>query len=48
MSIDFEIRRGKIIREYRIFDEISVIAQIIKGDKGWEAPAGQGAASPLR
>lgn len=35
----FEIRNGKIIREYRIFDEISVIAQIIKGGKGWEAPA---------
>ena len=47
-SSHFEIRRGKIIREYRIFDEISVIAQIIKGGKGWEAPAGQGAASPER
>lgn len=38
-SSHFELRRGKIIREYRIFDEIAVIAQIIKGGNGWEAPA---------
>ncbi len=38
-SSHFELRNGKIIREYRIFDEISVIAQIIKGGNGWQAPA---------
>ena len=38
-SSHFELRHGKIIREYRIFDEISVIAQIIKGGNGWQAPA---------
>lgn len=27
----FEIRRGKIVREWRIYDEIAVIAQIIQG-----------------
>ena len=37
-SSHFEIRRGKIIREYRIFDEIAVIAQIIKGGNGWKSP----------
>lgn len=37
-SSHFELRRGKIIREYRIFDEIAVIAQIIKGGNGWKAP----------
>lgn len=34
----FELRDGKISREYRIFDEISVIAQIIKYGHGWTAP----------
>ena len=34
----FELRNRKISREYRIFDEISVIAQIIKHGNGWEAP----------
>jgi hypothetical protein len=29
-SSHFEIRNGKIIREVRIFDEIAVMAQIIK------------------
>ena len=38
-SSHFELRHGKIVREYRIFDEISVIAQIIKRGNGWEAPA---------
>ncbi len=38
-SSHFELRNGKIIREYRIFDEIAVIAQIIKGGNGWQAPA---------
>ena len=26
----FEFRRGKIIREWRMFDEIAIIAQILK------------------
>ena len=26
----FEIRRGKIVREWRIYDEIAIIAQILK------------------
>ncbi len=43
-SSHFEIRNGKIIREYRIFDEIAVIAQIIKAGNGWVVPADQGAA----
>ena len=30
-SSHFEIRRGKIVREWRIFDEIAVIAQILRG-----------------
>jgi hypothetical protein len=34
----FELRDGKISREYRIFDEISVIAQIIKHGNGWTSP----------
>ena len=29
-SSHFEFRRGKIIREWRMFDEIAVIAQILK------------------
>lgn len=33
----FEVRRGKIVREWRIFDEIAVIAQIIRA--GATAPA---------
>lgn len=37
-SSHFEIRNGKIIREYRIFDEIAIIAQIIKSANGWQAP----------
>ncbi|CAE6867400.1 hypothetical protein R75465_08055 [Paraburkholderia aspalathi] len=32
-SSHFEIRNGKIIREVRIFDEIAVMAQIIKADQ---------------
>ncbi|WP_306392464.1 ester cyclase [Telluria beijingensis] len=35
----FELRDDRIIREYRIFDEISVISQIIKHGNGWEMPA---------
>lgn len=31
-SSHFEFRRGKIIREWRIFDEIAVMAQIIRAD----------------
>lgn len=38
-SSHFELRNGKIIREYRIYDEIAVIGQIIKGGNGWQAPA---------
>ncbi|MEO5732199.1 MAG: ester cyclase, partial [Rubrivivax sp.] len=37
-SSHFELRFGKIIREFRIFDEIAVIAQIIKAGGGWQAP----------
>lgn len=37
-SSHFEFRRGKIVREYRIFDEIAVIAQILAGG-GREAKA---------
>jgi predicted ester cyclase len=29
----FEIRRGKIVREWRIYDEIAIIAQILKHTK---------------
>ncbi|CAE6867383.1 hypothetical protein R75465_08053 [Paraburkholderia aspalathi] len=34
----FELRDGKIIREYRIFDEVAVIAQIASFGNGWGAP----------
>jgi len=30
-SSHFEFRRGKIIREWRMFDEIALIAQILQG-----------------
>ncbi len=36
----FEIRRGRIIREWRIYDEIAIIAQILKG--GSPAAVGTG------
>lgn len=32
-SSHFEFRRGRIVREYRIFDEIAVIAQILAGGR---------------
>jgi predicted ester cyclase len=31
-SSHFEVRRGKIIREWRMYDEIAIIAQILKPD----------------
>ena len=37
-SSHFELRGGKIIREYRIFDEIAVIAQIAAHGGAWVAP----------
>ena len=30
-SSHFEFRRGKIIREWRMYDEIAIIAQILRG-----------------
>ncbi len=33
-SSHFEFRRGKFIREWRMYDEIAVIAQILKADRG--------------
>jgi ketosteroid isomerase-like protein len=39
-SSHFEFRRGKIVREYRIYDEIAMIAQILAGG-GREAAAPQ-------
>ena len=37
VSSHFEFRQGRIVREWRIFDEIAMIAQILAG--GREAPA---------
>lgn len=37
-SSHFELRNGKIIREYRIFDEVAVIAQIAAHGGVWEPP----------
>lgn len=37
-SSHFELRNGKIIREYRIFDEIAIIAQIAACGGAWQAP----------
>jgi hypothetical protein len=39
-SSHFEFRQGKIVREYRIYDEIAMIAQILAGG-GREAVAPQ-------
>jgi predicted ester cyclase len=36
-SSHFEFRQGKIVREWRIFDEIAMIAQVLAGNA--EAPA---------
>ena len=34
----FEFRNGKIIREWRIYDEIAIIAQILRAQAQSEAP----------